>query len=475
MSQTAPEKLAEIQYRRSIDWTSAANLDHAKKMLDERRSFLAASVMNGSLAGPVLEIGAEHAINGMILETEMGLTTAGLDLSPHALEDAGKLSAQLGLRVPSLRIAGDAERLPFVAESFRAVLLWGALHHFSDRALLLEEIRRVLAPGGWLVLAEEPMRRRLMLPLGRTVSADRLTGWRRTLMRLHVLPWFARVGGLDETNAGISEQDFTAAQWRQMFSPFDDAHWYYQPRLTGGAQSAGPLARALWQALLRPEEVDASLTRWFGGSVFGWARKSAPLVELPGGRYLVRKDPAHDSITLRGFAGAFLCQGETLRTETGSARLPDSTKGRSLLMLQIPRRPSRIDLWSSDHTAGYVVHRFSNPPRDDPQTSLACPDCVDYTDWCIHRLCREECVAACPHDALAPVDPLRPVRNTCDGCGRCLAACPYGGLDRPQLRVGRCPRCHKVFALAADVLELRPRNLRNQPSELHQEQGKENG
>ncbi len=467
MTQTNHEKLAEIAFRQGADWSAPTNLAYARKIAEERRSFLAAMAMQQRLASPVLEIGAEHCLNSMILEAEMGLTTVAIDLSPEALAGAAGLARELGLRVPAVRAAADAERLPFVAGSFRTVVLWGTLHHFSDTSLLMEEIRRVLAPGGWLILAEEPVRRRLSLALGRTAAANRLRGFSRFLMRLHLLPWFVRIGGAEETAAGLTEADFSITQINTLMSRFVDTRWFFQPILTGGHPSAGPLGRWLWRLMVPSRHLDESLTRWFGGSLSGWAQRPAPLVELGGDRYMVRKHPAHDMIALRGFVGAFLCQGETVRADDSIAALPAAVLGRQLLVLQIPRRPSRIDLWSSSGAAGLVVYYLPEAPATDPASSLACPDCVMFTDRCVIGSCRMECVPACPKNALAPNDPSRPIRKNCDGCGVCLAACSYGGLDRSPLQGNRCRQCGKVFPSTEDVLELRPVKLRMKPGEVH--------
>jgi len=451
VTQTAHEKLAEIRFRQNVDWTSPENLAYVRRLLDDRRSFFAAAAMQGRLAAPILEIGAEHALNGTLLETEFGLRTVCVDLSPAALRSATSLTERLGMQAPTLRVAADAERLPFAAESFRTVLSWGVLHHFSDPTRLLQEIWRVLTPGGSLVIAEEPIRRRLSIPVMRTASADRLHGWRRLLMKLHVLSWFARIGGAEETASGVTERDFSTSELGVLLSRFGESQWFYQPRLTGGAVSAGPFARALWRVLVSKTEKDRSRTRWFGGSVSGWARKPASLMELPGGRYLIRKDPAHDRI----------------RTDSNAAFLPAMVIGRHLVVVQTPSRPARIDLWSSNGTVGKVTHHFVSAPPDDPRAALACPDCVSFTDRCDPNFCQKDCARVCTNDALAMNNVPLTVLEACDGCGACASACPHGGMDRPLLQEGRCPRCGQEFSLAADVIELRPRFLRDEHGGPH--------
>ena len=67
-----------------------------------------------------------------------------IDRSPAMLERA----AAKGLET----IEADAQQLPFAAESFDAVTMISMLHHVEDRSQALAEARRILRPGGRLVL-----------------------------------------------------------------------------------------------------------------------------------------------------------------------------------------------------------------------------------------------------------------------------------------------------------------------------------
>lgn len=67
-----------------------------------------------------------------------------VDRSPEMLARA----AAKGLEV----VEADAQALPFADESFDAVTMISMLHHVEDRPRALSEARRILRPGGRLVL-----------------------------------------------------------------------------------------------------------------------------------------------------------------------------------------------------------------------------------------------------------------------------------------------------------------------------------
>jgi ubiquinone/menaquinone biosynthesis C-methylase UbiE len=74
-------------------------------------------------------------------------------------------------RVPGVDVReAGAESLPFEPESFTVVWSISAMHHWPDRDAGLDEVLRVLAPGGRLFIAE-----RLINRSGHGITASQVT------------------------------------------------------------------------------------------------------------------------------------------------------------------------------------------------------------------------------------------------------------------------------------------------------------
>lgn len=81
-----------------------------------------------------------------------GYTVTGLDISAEMME-IGKVKCR-DLDPQPAFILGSAEEIPFPDASFDAVTIAFGLRNFDNRAECLQEIRRVLKPGGRLAVLE---------------------------------------------------------------------------------------------------------------------------------------------------------------------------------------------------------------------------------------------------------------------------------------------------------------------------------
>ncbi len=111
--------------------------------LQARSAFLLAAVRPGDR---VLDVGCGDGVFTMLL-AQAGARVIGVDVAHGAIARARARDPQLDVRV----VAEDAE-LPFETDAFDVVWAGEVLEHVLDTGQLATEIRRVLAPGGVLLL-----------------------------------------------------------------------------------------------------------------------------------------------------------------------------------------------------------------------------------------------------------------------------------------------------------------------------------
>lgn len=100
--------------------------------------------------GDVLEVAIGTGLNLPSYDAELKVT--GVDLSPAMLDIARQRAADLDRRV-DLR-EGDAHHLPFDDASFDTAVCTFSLCNIPDPHQAVSEMRRVLRPGGRLVLVD---------------------------------------------------------------------------------------------------------------------------------------------------------------------------------------------------------------------------------------------------------------------------------------------------------------------------------
>jgi len=94
---------------------------------------------------------ADLAIEALRLDPKKVI---GIDISEAMLRRGREKIEQLGMSDRIVLQRGDAERLPFSDNQFHAALVAFGIRNFQDLNQGLAEIRRVLRPGGTLVVLE---------------------------------------------------------------------------------------------------------------------------------------------------------------------------------------------------------------------------------------------------------------------------------------------------------------------------------
>jgi ubiquinone/menaquinone biosynthesis C-methylase UbiE len=99
----------------------------------------------------VLDIGCGAGSISVALASR-GLNVTAVDKVPRMLERATDLAAQAGVSTRMATSLGDIHRLPFPNHTFSLVLAIGVLPWLTSYEPALQEIARVLKPGGHLIV-----------------------------------------------------------------------------------------------------------------------------------------------------------------------------------------------------------------------------------------------------------------------------------------------------------------------------------
>ena len=104
----------------------------------------------------LLEVGC--GLGHLVGQLSSDFVTLGLDINHWALVKARSVASSTNLQV------GSAQELPFSNESFGAVIIKHVVEHLDKPERCIEELGRILAPGGVLILAT-PNLESLLKPL----------------------------------------------------------------------------------------------------------------------------------------------------------------------------------------------------------------------------------------------------------------------------------------------------------------------
>ncbi len=214
------------------------------------------------VSSPYLEIGAERCQRSLVMENDLGLHGAAIDISFEMLRSCSHYQHVFHKAKSPIRICCDANTLPFMTGSIRFVFCYETLHHFPEPAPIAKEIHRVLLPGGSFFFNEEPYKRLFHINLYKGTNVYSEKTLKRSKLR-KVFDHFLCERSCNEVEHGIIEnEDITLSSWKQALLPFEER----DVTLTAG----GVIHSDLFAPASHTKYFAASL---LGGQISGICRK----------------------------------------------------------------------------------------------------------------------------------------------------------------------------------------------------------
>lgn len=156
MARLSPaRRLMKIFHPEGIPWPGTAfyNVISRSSIFERNYDLVARDILSTCSDGSLLDIGTGP---GWLLvklhQQSPRLRVTGLDASPSMVAKARKNMAKAGLSDVIEVKEGNTSRMPFSDSSFDTVVSTGSIHHWKDPTAGLNEVHRVLKPGGYALM-----------------------------------------------------------------------------------------------------------------------------------------------------------------------------------------------------------------------------------------------------------------------------------------------------------------------------------
>ncbi len=245
------------------DWESRTydskfSISYDQRCIDYARDRFRKVIPEGAGFGQVLEVGAGTGfflINLALAGCVEGAQLHATDLSEGMLEVCRRNGTEHGLDIATRQ--GDAESLPYEDASFDLVIGHAFIHHLPVPGAALQEMARVLKPGGTLVIAGEPTE------IGDKLSWVVKNATWRTFRAVTALPGLTGLRRPSITASGGTEADEVLARLEHEV----DLHTFRPKDVEKMARLAG-----LTEVSVVTEELTANWVGWSVRTIEGAVR-----------------------------------------------------------------------------------------------------------------------------------------------------------------------------------------------------------
>jgi ubiquinone/menaquinone biosynthesis C-methylase UbiE len=129
--------------------------DIARNIFYPIYSVIADQILDGAKVNPTgicLDVGCGSGYLGLAIAKKTNMTLCCYDLSTEALEITKDNIIEEHLQKQAYTCLGNVEAIPYPDSTFDLVVSRGSLFFWENKAKAINEINRVLKPGGWAYL-----------------------------------------------------------------------------------------------------------------------------------------------------------------------------------------------------------------------------------------------------------------------------------------------------------------------------------
>ena len=172
---------------------------------------------------PYIEIGAERCQRSLVMENDLGVKGgAAVDISFEMLRSCMYYKKIFKKKELPLRICADANNLPFMTGSVPFAFCYETIHHFPEPAPVIQEIYRVLVPGGFFFFDEEPFKQILHLNLYRGSKIYSRENFEKTMLRRLIDSLFCKKGSNEEDHGILENNRIGIKTWKEAINQFSE-------------------------------------------------------------------------------------------------------------------------------------------------------------------------------------------------------------------------------------------------------------